>query len=65
MSQVQPTIELAPVVPPKVEARRFKLPGWLVLLLRNPKSRIGMAMVGFMVIVAMVAVAYAGFCLLR
>jgi peptide/nickel transport system permease protein len=55
MSQVQPTIELAPVVPPKVEARRFKLPGWLVLLLRNPKSRIGMAMVGFMVIVAAVA----------
>jgi peptide/nickel transport system permease protein len=31
------------------------MPGWLVLLLRNPKSRAGLAIVAFMVIIALIA----------
>lgn len=34
---------------------RVRLPGWLVLLLRNPKSRLGLVMVAFMVVVAAIA----------
>jgi peptide/nickel transport system permease protein len=53
MSQIQPAIELAPpVVAPR---SRLRLPGWLVLLLRNPKSRLGIGMVGFMIVVALIA----------
>jgi peptide/nickel transport system permease protein len=33
----------------------MRVPGWLVLLLRNPKSRAGLAIVAFMVIVALIA----------
>ena len=54
MSQLQPTIELAPVAPP-VRRSRVRLPLWLALLLRNPKSRFGLVLVGFMVVVALVA----------
>jgi peptide/nickel transport system permease protein len=54
MSQLQPTIELAPALPPARPAR-VRLPGWLTLLLRNPKSRIGLVILGFMVIVALIA----------
>jgi peptide/nickel transport system permease protein len=54
MSQLQPTIELAPALPPP-RAARVRLPGWLTLLLRNPKSRIGLVVLGFMVIVALIA----------
>jgi peptide/nickel transport system permease protein len=54
VSQLQPTIELAPVAPP-VRRSRVRLPGWLVLLLRNPKSRFGIVLVGFMVVVAIIA----------
>jgi ABC-type dipeptide/oligopeptide/nickel transport system permease subunit len=54
MSQLQPTIELAPATTPAARAR-FRIPGWVSLLLRNPKSRAGMALVGFMVVVALVA----------
>jgi len=53
MSQLQPALELAP--PPVVSRSRLPIPGWLELLLRNPKSRIGLAMVGFMIVVALVA----------
>ena len=34
---------------------RLPIPGWLALLLRNPKSRVGLVMVGFMIAVALVA----------
>jgi peptide/nickel transport system permease protein len=54
VSQLQPTIELAPLAPP-VRRSRVRLPGWLVLLLRNPKSRFGIVLVGFMVVVAVIA----------
>jgi peptide/nickel transport system permease protein len=54
MSQLQPTIELAPPVPPSRLAR-LRLPGWAVTLLRNPKARLGLGLVGFMVVVALIA----------
>ncbi|HEY0415082.1 MAG TPA: ABC transporter permease [Gaiellaceae bacterium] len=53
MSQLQPSIELAPAVP--VRRSRVRVPGWLALLLRNPKSRVGLILVGGMVVVALVA----------
>lgn len=34
---------------------RLRLPGWALLLLRNPKSRLGLLMVGFMIVVAVIA----------
>src|SRR6185437_6855958 len=54
MSQLQPTIELARALPPTRRAR-VRLPGWLTLLLRNPKSRVGLVILGFMVVVALIA----------
>lgn len=54
MSQLQPALELAP--PPRLAAKsRLRIPGWLELLVRNPKSRLGLAMVGFMILVALIA----------
>jgi peptide/nickel transport system permease protein len=41
---------------PKVRRRgRVPIPGWLRLLLRNPKSRFGLGLVSFMVIVAVIS----------
>jgi peptide/nickel transport system permease protein len=59
MSQLDTSIEapadLALAAPPKRVRGRLRLPGWLVLLLRNPKSATGLAMVGFVVIIALIA----------
>jgi peptide/nickel transport system permease protein len=58
MSQLQPIVEpeLAPL---SVFASRKRsglhLPGWLRLLLANPKSRFGLLVVTFMVVVAVIA----------
>jgi peptide/nickel transport system permease protein len=52
MSQLQPALEL-PAAPVRARSR-LRLPGWLELLLRNPKSRLGIAMVGFMILVALI-----------
>jgi peptide/nickel transport system permease protein len=58
MSQLQPAIEVE-AVPLSVQApgRRggLHVPGWLALLLRNPKSRVGLILVGFMVVVALIS----------
>ncbi len=54
MSQLQPTIEGAPAIVPPAR-RRFAVPGWARLLVRNPKSRVGLIMVGFMVVVALIS----------
>ena len=54
MSQLQPTIELAPPAPP-VRRARLRLPGWAITLLRNPKARLGLVLIGFMVVVALIA----------
>jgi len=57
MSQLEPTIDIPLAAPPaKVRARnRFRIPGWLVLLLQNRKSRLGLAMVGFVILIAIIA----------
>jgi ABC-type dipeptide/oligopeptide/nickel transport system permease subunit len=60
MSQVQPTIvesEAVPltVVAPRRQRGRLRVPPWLALLARNPKSLFGMTLVGFMIVVAVIA----------
>jgi peptide/nickel transport system permease protein len=56
MSQLQPTVE-PQVVPLSVVAprKRGRIPGWLVLLLANPKSRFGLVLVAFMIVIAVIA----------
>jgi peptide/nickel transport system permease protein len=59
MSQLDPTLDPALdfslAVPPRRARGRLRIPGWVVLLLGNPKSRLGLGMVGFIVIVALIA----------
>jgi peptide/nickel transport system permease protein len=58
MSQIQPIIEpeLAPLAVHAPRTRsRLRLPGWLSLLLANPKSRFGLGVVAFMIVVAAIA----------
>jgi peptide/nickel transport system permease protein len=55
MSQLDPTIELSLAAPPRRTVHRVRIPGWLTLLLANPKSRLGIAMVGFVVLIALIA----------
>jgi peptide/nickel transport system permease protein len=59
MSQLDPTaldLDLPAVVPPSAGSRRrLHLPGWLVVLLRNPKSRTGLTIVGAIVFVALIS----------
>jgi ABC-type dipeptide/oligopeptide/nickel transport system permease subunit len=56
MSQLDPTLDLPLAAPPtRVRGGRVRLPGWLVLLLRNRKSATGLAMVGFMIVIALIA----------
>ena len=55
MSQLDPTDEIRLSTAPKRMKSRFGAPGWLVLLLRNPKSRLGLAMLALVVIVALIA----------
>jgi peptide/nickel transport system permease protein len=59
MSQLQPTVDEAAALPLSATAPRrhgrFQLPGWLVLLLANPKSRFGIGLVVFMIVVALIA----------
>ncbi|MCW2965639.1 MAG: binding-protein-dependent transport system inner rane component [Actinomycetia bacterium] len=58
MSQVQPLVEpeLTPlsVVAPRKRGR-LHIPGWLSLLLANPKSRFGLLVIAFMIVVAVIA----------
>ena len=58
MSQLEPTLD--PTLDLSLEAaprarRRYRVPGWVALLLANPKARLGAAMVGLVVIVAVIA----------
>jgi peptide/nickel transport system permease protein len=59
MSQLQPTVTDPGALPLSVEAPRrrgrLRLPGWLILLLENRKSRFGLALISFMVVVALIA----------
>jgi peptide/nickel transport system permease protein len=59
MSQLQPTVTEPAALPLSASAPRRRgrlhLPGWLVLLLHNPKSRFGLFLVSFMIVVALIA----------
>jgi peptide/nickel transport system permease protein len=59
MSQLDPTlgpaIDLSREAAPKRIRRHLRVPGWVALLLANPKARLGAAMVGFAVFVAAIA----------
>lgn len=56
MSQLEPVlVDFTVVAPPVRRWKRVRVPGWLVLLLRSPKSRTGLIMIGVMVIVAAIA----------
>ena len=58
MSQLDPTIgplDIALEAPPRERHRRLHVPGWLALMLSNTKSRIGLAMVGLVIVVAVIA----------
>jgi peptide/nickel transport system permease protein len=55
MSQFEPAIDLPLAAPPTRVRGRVRIPGWLVLLWRNRKSRTGMLMVAFMVVIALIA----------
>ena len=58
MSQLQPTVE-PELVPLSVAASgkhsRFHLPAWLSIVLANPKARFGLTLIGFIVLVAIIA----------
>src|SRR5947199_5186549 len=54
MAQMQPMLEL-PTATPFVRSRRARLPGWLVLLLRSPKARVGLGIVLGMVLLGLLA----------
>ena len=51
---MQPMLEL-PTATPFVRSRRARLPGWLVLLLRSPKGRVGLGIVLGMVLLGLLA----------
>jgi peptide/nickel transport system permease protein len=60
MSQIQsppvgPALEVVAPAPVPAGGRRLRVPGWVVLLWRNPKSRVGLIMVGFMIVVGLIA----------
>jgi peptide/nickel transport system permease protein len=52
---LDPALDLPSAAPPRIRRGRLRIPGWLSLLLRNPKSCLGLTMVGFMVLVALIA----------
>ena len=59
MSQLQPTITEPAPLPLSANARsrggRLHLPGWLQILLANPKARFGLLLVTFVFVVALIA----------
>jgi peptide/nickel transport system permease protein len=61
MSQIDPftrdetAVEFAAPVPAQLGRRRFRIPGWLALMLQNRKSRLGLIMVGSILLIALIA----------
>jgi peptide/nickel transport system permease protein len=56
MSQLDPIVLDLPPAAPSVPVRgQLRVPGWLALLLRNRKSCTGLAMVAFVVLIALIA----------
>ncbi len=54
-TQLDPTLEIRLVAAPKKVRGGLRVPGWLVLLWRNPKSRLGLTMLAFVVTIAVIA----------
>jgi ABC-type dipeptide/oligopeptide/nickel transport system permease subunit len=54
MTQIDPIALDLPAVAPRRHGR-LKVPGWLMLLLRNPKSCTGIVMVAFVIVIALIA----------
>jgi peptide/nickel transport system permease protein len=54
VAQMQPMLEL-PAATPFVRSRRARVPGWVVLLLRSPKGRVGLGIVLGMVLLGLLA----------
>ena len=54
MTQLDPIALDLPAAAPRGRGR-LRVPGWVVLLLRNPKSCTGLAMVAFVVLIALIA----------
>jgi peptide/nickel transport system permease protein len=54
VSQLTPIIEL-PAPTPFVRSRRKLMPGWLALMLSNPKARVGLGIVFGMVLLGLIA----------
>jgi peptide/nickel transport system permease protein len=57
MAQLEPTALDLPLVAARrgINVGRIRVPGWLALLLRNRKSRTGLLIVAFMVVVALIS----------
>jgi len=63
MTQVQdstqgytsPVLPVGPLSEPTSRRRRFAIPGWLTLLLKNPKARVGLSVLGIMILLAAIA----------
>src|SRR5262249_50416824 len=55
MSQLDPTVEIRLAAAPKKLRSGLRVPGWLVLLWRNPKSRLRLLMLAFVVTIAVIA----------
>lgn len=56
MAQIEPTLEIGIVAPKRgVRIGRIRIPGWLALIWRNSKSRTGLLIVAFMVVIALIA----------
>jgi peptide/nickel transport system permease protein len=51
---LDPTLDLSLAAPRRLRGR-VRVPGWLLLLLRNRKSLIGLVMIGFVVVIALIA----------
>jgi len=51
---LDPTLDLSLAAPRRLRGR-VRVPGWLVLLLRNRKSLIGLVMIAFVVVIALIA----------
>jgi peptide/nickel transport system permease protein len=59
MSQLDPSLDpaldLSIAAPRRRAGGRVRVPGWVRLLVGNPKSRLGLAMVGFVVVISLLA----------
>ena len=58
MAQIEPTaldLPVAALSRRRSGRGRLRVPGWLELMLRNPKSRLGLVIVAFMVVIALIA----------